>query len=74
MLDTLDTWNQEGGGASKVPSAWNQEWSHAIVRNKPAVAGTPGDASRGQTRADCSDSRAGRYVIWYLHLKLDRAA
>ena len=73
MLDTLDAWKHRGG-ASKVPSAWNQEWSHAIVRNKPGVTGAAGNTSRVQPLADCSDTPAGRYVIWYLHLELDRAA
>ena len=38
------------------------------------VTGAAGNTSRVQPRADCSDTPAGRYVIWYLHLELDRAA
>ena len=45
-----------------------------LYETNRGVAGAAGNTSRVQPRADCSDTPAGRYVIWYLHLELDRAA
>ena len=45
-----------------------------LYETNRGVTGAAGNTSRVQPRADCSDTPAGRYVIWYLHLELDRAA